>query len=98
MITYMIVENDEYELPVKCGLKTSKEVGEYLGVCENTVRSRIFKGWKTGKYKIIKMDDKKRVDSKKYGKSYRKRVYRSQYFREWYLKNKAKGEQENVSI
>lgn len=44
MITYMIVENDEYELPVKCGLKTSKEVGE------------------------------------------------------WYLKNKAKGEQENVSI
>lgn len=46
MLTYAVVENNEYELP--CGyFDTAREVAEYLGITEGMVRKRLCGGKKT---------------------------------------------------
>ena len=51
---YDIVTNDAYEFPVKYNLVGARQVAEYIGVTENTVRKYICRGWH-GKYKAIEV-------------------------------------------
>lgn len=56
---YDIVTNDKYELPVKYHLVGAKNVANYIGISEVTVRKYLCYGWH-GKYKAIEVGVKKK--------------------------------------
>lgn len=85
---YMIVTNDEYETPVKTDVVGVKAVAEYMEVSESYVRKMLC-GYKpfAGKYKVINMGEAGLTKKNAY--KY-KSVDRSEYFKEYYQRNKEK--------
>ncbi len=90
MNLYMIVTNDRYELPVKCGLSAG-EAAEFLGVKPVRVWKMARKPPKKSKYKAVvvgKYTPDKKSYQKQYQKKYRMTHDRSGYFREYYESRK----------
>lgn len=89
MKAYNIVTNDEYELPIAVGLKTAREVKEFLGLGSvNTVRTRIHRQSRHHKYKIVAYDDGVKPDKALEQKRRDMQNDRSEYFRKRYLERK----------
>lgn len=82
--TYMIVTNDEYELPVALDLVGAVRVAEYLGITVNRVRKCLCCGWShTAKYKAIVDETVEAMDPAERKREYEKR-YRSTHNRNAY--------------
>lgn len=84
---YLIVTNDEYELPVaeRIGIRACSE---FIGLTEGTIASNISKNqWgKRSKYKVVLLGRyEKEFDKKKYDKAYYQEYIkthdRSEYFK-----------------
>lgn len=81
---YDIVTNDLLELPVAFNLIGAKAVGEFIGISEQAVRTKLFKSnWGKSKYKAIEAGSIV-YDQKRYNKFYSLTHDRSQYFKEYY--------------
>lgn len=81
---YDIVTNDLLELPVAFNLIGAKAVGEFIGISEQAVRTKLFKGnWGKCKYKAIEAGSVV-YDQKRYYKLYSMTHDRSQYYREYH--------------
>ena len=86
---YMIVTNDEYELPV-AAFENVNDIAHYLNISPSTVRTRIHrKHWKAEKIIRIDEGEKKRTRAE-YQNWYHKTHDRSEYFRQYYQKKKAR--------
>lgn len=95
MKTYMIVTNDEYELPVSDEIVGAKAVAEKLGIPLTRVRHGMTRGFaKKAKYKVVVVKERQVEDKQQYHKEYCKRYGfthdRTEYFREWYRRKKVK--------
>ena len=93
MKTYMIVTNDEFEIPVKHDLKGAVQVAEYLGLSVNRVRKNLCTGiWNhKSEYKAV-VDESVIVDSlerrREYSKKYSMTHDRTEYYRQHWLRKK----------
>lgn len=92
---YMIVTNDEYETPVKCDIIGAKAVAEYMGISLSYLYCMVVgsKPWSIKlKYKAICIGEAKLKQKNKnmYSKKYAMEHDRTEYYRQWYLKNKQK--------
>ena len=91
--TYTIVTNDKYEHPVAHDLVGAAAVADYLGLSVNRVRKNLCTGiWNhKQKYKAV-VDESATVDGlerrREYGKRYRLKHDRTEYFRKYYRKKK----------
>lgn len=91
--TYMIVTNDEYELPVKRDLVGAKAVADYLGLSVNRVRKNLCTGvWNhKQKYKAV-VDESGTVDALERHRVYNKRYSlthdRTEYYRRYYRRKR----------
>lgn len=91
MNLYTIVTNDKYEFPVKSDIRLA-EVATFFGVAKGTVWNMVFKPRKTSKYKVL-VTGKVETDRQAYMKRYDMTHDRSEYFRQRYLRNKERTEQ-----
>ena len=89
MNLYMIVTNDEYELPVKCDVNT-REAAQFLNVTPGHVRKMVCNPPKMTKYKVV-VTGKVKTDKVLYQKRYRMSHDRSEYSREYHRKRREKG-------
>lgn len=81
---YDIVTNDLLELPVAYNLRGAKSVSEFIGISEQAVRKKLFKGnWGKSKYKAIEAGSVV-YDQKRYYKLYSLTHDRSQYFKKYH--------------
>lgn len=93
MKTYMIVTNDDLELPVSVEIVGAEAVAEKLGMPVNKLRQNLCRGFsKRHKYKAVIVKEKQIEDKKQYIREYSKRYDmthdRTEYFRR-YRKRKA---------
>ena len=79
---YLIVTNDEYELPVT-ELVGARAVAEWLGMSVNAVRHRIMRNQFSGAYRAYPIG-RKHYDAKRY----RMEHDRTEYFRQRYRMRK----------
>lgn len=96
MKTYMVVTNDEYELPVSGELVGAKAVADFMCLPISTVNKYIsVKVPRKSKYKPVLLQEKQHEDKQAYNRAYSKRYDmthdRSDYFRKQYQKKKLKG-------
>lgn len=99
MKTYMIVTNDEYEFPISNEIVGAEETARCLGIKVQRLRRCLVDGFpKKAKYKAIILQDKQIKDEQQYKKQYAKKYNmthdRTEYFRQWYQKKKAKEQQQ----
>lgn len=98
MKTYMIVTNDEYELPISNEIVGAEETARYLGIKTQYLRRCLVNGFpKKARYKVVITKERQREDVRQYNREYSKRYGmthdRTEYFRQWYRKKKAKEQQ-----
>lgn len=96
MKTYIVVTNDEYELPVSGELVGAKAVAEFMCLPISTVNRYIsVRVPRKSKYKPVLLQEKQNEDKQAYKRAYSKRYDmthdRSEYFRKRYQKKKLKG-------
>lgn len=90
---YMIVTNDEYELPVKCDVVGAKAVADYMRISISYLR-RMMCGsapWsKKMSYKAVPTGEARLLEKNKpfYNKQYAAAHDRSEYYREYWRKKK----------
>lgn len=90
---YMIVTNDEYELPVKCDVVGAKAVADYMGISITYLR-RMMCGsapWsKKMEYKAVPIGEARLLEKNKpfYNKRYAATHDRSKYYKEYFRKKK----------
>lgn len=91
---YMLVTNDQYELPVKI-FDNVRELAEYLHISPTTVYTRMHRNkWKNKPEKIVRVEvEEEKMSREDYLRWYRKTHDRSEYFRKRYQlkKQQAKG-------
>lgn len=74
MKTYMIVTNDDLELPISVEIVGAEAVAEKLGMSVSTLRWSLCRGFsKRRKYKAVIVKDKQIADKKQYLREYYKR-------------------------
>lgn len=83
---YTVVTDDKYELPVLSDA-VSKEVAEFLNTSVGNVHQLTFHNRSKNGYKVI-VTGRKIYNEKRYQKMYRMTHDRSEYFKEYYLRNK----------
>lgn len=95
MKTYMVVTNDNLELPVSGELIGADEVAEFCKVKVSTVRHWLCRGCpKKQPHKVVVLSDRQIEDKEAYKRMYAKKwslkTDRTEYFKEWYRKKKLK--------
>lgn len=88
MKTYMIVTNDNLELPVSVEIVGAEAVAKKLGMPVNKLRQNLCRGFsKRHKYKAIVVKDKQFEDKQQYNREYSKRYDmmhdRTEYFKKY---------------
>lgn len=87
MKKYLIVTNDEYELPMFAECTGIKQVANVLGKSENTIRKYLSCGFPPkSKYKVVCTKSKLYKDNKECSKIYDMTHDRTEYFRNYYRK------------
>lgn len=99
MKTYMIVTNDEYELPISNEIVGAEETAKCLGIKTQRLRRCLVNGFPTkATYKAVVVRERQNEDVRQYNREYSKRYGmthdRTEYFRQWYQKKKAKERQQ----
>lgn len=90
MKKYLIVTNDEYELPMFAECTGIKQVADVLGKSENTIRKYLSWGFpKNSKFKVVCTKSKLYKDNKERSKIYDMTHDRTEYFKNYY-RNKIK--------
>ena len=88
---YMIVTNDEYEMPVKCDIIGAKAVSEYMGISLSYLRQMLCgaKPW-VKRYKAVVIDNANLTKKNQYMryKRYSMKHDRTEYNRLRYKKKK----------
>jgi hypothetical protein len=94
MKTYIVVTNDEYELPVSEEIVGASATAEFLGIKKQRLRRCLAEGFpKKAKYKAVVVKERQVEDVEQHQKEYAKRYSlthdRTEYFRTWHLRKKA---------
>lgn len=95
MKTYIVVTNDDYEHPVSDELVGAEAVAEFLGIKVQRLRRCLLDGFpRKSKYKAVVIKDRQIDDVEQYKKDYsvkwRFRTDRTEYYRQWYQRKKAR--------
>lgn len=77
MKTYMIVTNDEYELPVAVGFVGMDAVAKWLGLNTSTVRGWVFRGAPIkSPYKVEVIEERQIEDMEQHKRDYHREYSR----------------------
>lgn len=78
---YMVVTNDQYELPVSGELVGAKSVADFIGLTVGTIRTNLSRDKWRGKYKAVIVGEVE-FNQKEYMKQYNITHDRSEYFQD----------------